>query len=210
MAIGFAGGYAYRWYRSRIEVSLETHVQQSWSDRSVHMSITNHGNGAIIVDSWTVHVPMDDVLPGVGEKLRELTDNDKKSSTRRRLNTVPSDVKRIWSRICRRDRLGRWNELSRELARSMLHEVHFKHQLLDPGTTQRIEPGESTVRTFPRTSANPQEPKIASEAERLTIIPSCHIAGHRRRIWGWPTFLAGGSIPVSAQLKPPRTDEEVW
>ena len=64
LAIGFAGGYAFRWYRSRIKVSLATHVQQSWSDRSVHMSITNHGNTAIILDSWTVHMPLDDLLRG--------------------------------------------------------------------------------------------------------------------------------------------------
>ena len=66
LAIGFAGGYAFRWYRSRIKVSLATHVQQSWLDRSVHMSITNHGNTAIILDSWTVHMPLDDLLPGLG------------------------------------------------------------------------------------------------------------------------------------------------
>ena len=85
----------------------------------------------------------------------------------------------------------------------MLSEVHFRHQMLDPGTTQRIEPGESTVRTFPRISANPQEPKIASDTESLTIIPSCHVVGHRRRIWGWPTILGGGPIPTVAQLTPP-------
>ncbi len=210
LAMGFAGGYAFRWYRSRIKVSLATHVQQSWSDRSVHMSITNHGNSAIIVDSWTVHMPMDDVLPGVGEKLRELAERDEKTSTRKRLRTVPRVARRIWSRLYRRGRIGIQNELSREIARSMLLEVHFRHQLLDPGTTQRIEPGENTVRTFPRISANPQKPKIASDTESLTIIPSCHVVGHRRRIWGWPTILGGGSIPTAVQFKPPRTDKEDW
>ena len=45
-------GYALRWHRSRLKVSLATHIEQSWSDRRIHMSITNHGNTPIIVDSW--------------------------------------------------------------------------------------------------------------------------------------------------------------
>ena len=210
LAIGFAAGYAFRWSRSRINVSLVTHVQQSWSDRSVHMSVTNHGNTGIILDSWTVHMPLDDLLPGLGEMVRK-TEGDDKSPPIKRFNTLPRVTRRICGRLYRRDRIGRiQNELSRKFARSMLSEVHFRHQMLDPGTTQRIEPGESTVRTFPRIRANPQEPKIASDMARLTIIPSCHVVGHRRRIWGLPTILVGGPIPMAFQLNPPRTNEEDW
>ena len=209
LVIGFAGGYAFRWYRSRIKVSLATHVQQSWSDRSVHMSISNHGNTAIILDSWTVHMPLDDLLPGLGEKVRE-AEGDDKPPPQRRFSTLRRVARRTCGRLYRRGRIGIQNELSRNIARSMLPEVHFRHQLLDPGTTQRVEPGESTVRTFPRLSANPQKPKIASDTESLTIIPSCHVVGHRRRIWGWPTILGGGPIPTAFQLYSPRTEEEDW
>ena len=209
LAIGFAGGYAFRWYRSRIKVSLATHVQQSWSDRSVHMSITNHGNTAIILDSWTVHMPLDDLLPGLGEKVRK-AEGDDKPPPLKRFSTLRRVTRRTCGRLYRRGRIGIQNEISREIPRSMLSEVHMRHQMLDPGTTQRIEPGESTVRTFPRISANPQEPKIASDTESLTIIPSCHVVGLRRRIWGWPTILGGGPIPTAAQPNPPRTNKEDW
>ena len=209
LAIGFAGGYAFRWYRSRIKVSLSTHIQQSWSDRSVHMSIANHGKTAIILDSWTVHMPLDDLLPRLGEKVRKAGRDDKppppkRFSLRRRV------TRRTCGRLYRRGSIGIQNELSREIARSMLPEVHIRHQMLDPGTTQRIEPGESTVRTFPQGSANPQEPKISTDTETLTIIPSCHVVGHRRHIWGWPTILGGGPIPTAVQLNPSRTNKEDW
>ncbi len=210
LAIGFAGGYTYRWYRSRIKASLETHTEEWMSKRSIHVSITNHGNSAITVDSWTVHMPMDDVLPGVGAKLRELAESDEQTSTRKRLRTVSTVARRIWSRLYRRGRIGIADALSREFARSMLHEMHLRHQLLDPGSTQRIEPGDSAVRTFPRISANPQEPKIAFDAQNLTIIPSCHVVGQRRRTWGWPTILGGGPIPTVVRLYLPRADKEDW
>ena len=173
------------------------------------MSITNHGNTAIILDSWTVHMPLDDLLPGLGEKVRKAEGDDKPPPIKR-FSTLRRVTRRTCGRLYRRGRIGIQNELSREIARPMLSEVHFRHQMLDPGTTQRIEPGESTVRTFPRISANPQEPKIASDTESLTIIPSCHVVGHRRRIWGWPTILGGGPIPTVAQLTPPRTNKEDW
>ena len=210
LAIGAAGGYAFRRYRSRIEVSLATHVQQSWSDRSVHMSITNHGNSAMILDSWTVHMPLDDLLPGLGEKMREAKGGDRPPPLKR-FSTLRHVAVRTCGRLYRRGRVRIQNELSREIAHSILTDAHFRHQLLDPGSTQRIEPGESTDRTFPRISANPQEPKIASDSESLTIIPSCHVVGHQRRLWGWPTTLGGGPIPIAFQLlPPPPTNREDW
>ena len=205
LAIGFAVRYAFRWYRSRVNVSLSTHAP----DRSVHMSITNHGNTAIILDSWTVHMPLDDLLPRLGEEVRKAQGDDKPPPIER-FSILRRVTRRTRGRLYRRGRMGIQNELSREIARSMLSEVHFRHQMLDPGTTQRIEPGESTVRAFPQVSANPQEPKIVSDTESLTIIPSCHVVGHRRRIWGWPTMLGGGPIPTVAQLNPRRTNEEDW
>ena len=100
------------------------------------------------------------------------------------------------------------NELSGTFARSMLNDPHFRHQLLDSGTTQRIEPGERAVRSFPRTSTVPQAQTIVSKSQHLTIIPSCHVVGRRRRIWGWPSILGGGPIPIAAQFNPPRIDDE--
>ena len=208
LAIGFAGGYAYRWYRSRIKVSLATHTEKWHSDGVIHMSITNHGNNPIVVDSWTVHMPVDNVLPGVGEELRELARGEEKLLAPKRFSTIPRVARRICGRLYRRDRVGIENELTRALAHSTLHEAHFRGQLLDPGITQRIEPGDSAVRTIPRNSANPQESKTASDALSLTIIPSCHVVGQRRRTWGWPTMLGGGPIPTVTRLSLPRTEIE--
>ena len=209
LATGFAGGYAFRWHRSRIKVSLETHVQHSGSDRRVEMSVTNHGNTAIILDSWTVHMPMDDLLPRLAEKVRKAEGEDKFPPIKR-FNTLRHVTRRACGRLRRKDHIGMQNEIGRALARSELSKVHLRHQMLDPGTTQRIEPRESTAHTFPQTSANPQGPKIGSDMESLTIIPSCHVVGHQRRIWGWPTTLFGGPIPMAFQLKPPRTNEGDW
>ena len=99
------------------------------------------------------------------------------------------------------------NERSRSLACSALNEPHGRHELLNPGTRQRIEAGESAVRSFPRTSATRGMPTITPNTQCLTIIPSCHVVGHRRRIWGFPSYLIVGPILVAAQLNPPRIDD---
>ena len=196
-------GSAVRWHRSRLRVSLATHIEQSWSDRSISMSITNHGKTPIIVDAWTVHIPMDDVLPQMAERLG---------------NPEPvfvnhvSGVRRFGMRIVRLlyrgTHIAKMNDLSRLLAQSLLHEIHLRHELLDPGTRQRIEAGESTVRSFPRASAVRQTPSIVSNGQRLTIIPSCDVVGHRRRVWGLPSYLIGGPVPIAIQLEPPRIEDQ--
>ena len=184
-------GYGIHWHRSRLKVSLATHIEQSWSDRTIHMSIMNRGNRPITVDSWTVHTPLEELLPRVAER------DDK---------TEPPRPNRLVGilRFARRMRrlLGKGNRTA------IANELHFRHQLLDPGTTQRIEPGESAVRNFPRTNTVPQAQTIVSKSQHLTTIPSCHVVGRRGRIWGWPSFLGGGPIPIAAQIKPPRIDDE--
>ena len=203
LGIGFAGGYAYRWYRSRNKVSLATHIEQSWSDRSIRMSITNHGNAPIIVDSWTVHMPTEELLPWLGELLGGPAETDHKPepSRRRRLSSALRLARRIWRLLSKRNPIARKNEAARAVAHSILKKLHATHQLLDPGTTQRIGPGESEVRSFPRIGTGPQMPKIASDAQSLTIIPSCHVVGHRGRMWGWPSILLGdGHIPMALQF----------
>lgn len=170
-------GYVVRWHRSRLKVSLATHIDQSSSDRSISMSITNHGKTPIIVDSWTVHIPMDYVMPQVAERLGQPEPEP--------VNRV-SGLRRFGGRIARLlyrgTHITRMNEVSRLLAQSTLHEVHWRHELLDPGARQRIEAGESTERSFPRAGGVRQVPTIVSDGERLTIIPSCHVVGHRGRI----------------------------
>ena len=150
-------GYATRWHRSRLKVSLLTHIEQSRSDRSIHMSITNHGNIPIIVDSWTVHMPLGDGLPELAKR------DDKPGPAQvRHLRSIRRFAVRISRLLSKESRIANMNELSRLLARSMLNEPHFRQQLLDPGTRQRIEAGESNVRSFPRTSAVRQTQTIAS------------------------------------------------
>ena len=195
--------YAIRWHRSRLKVSLATHIEQSWSDRRIHVSITNHGNIPIIVDSWTVHMPLEELLPGVAER-----DDKPEQPLPRRYGSIRRVTGRISRLLYRGSHIANMNKVSRLLARSMLREPHWRHELLDPGTRQRIEAGESAVRTFPRTRAVRQPGTIASNTQHLTIIPSCHIVGHRRRIWSLPSHLFGGPIPMAAQFKPPRIDDD--
>ena len=166
-------GYVVHLYRSRLEASPATHIEQSWADHSISIGITNQGKTPIIVDSWTVHIPIGDVLPGLTESFRRPeTEGENRVGGVRRLG------RRI-ARLPRRGhRIAKMNELSRLLAQSMLQELQGRHELLDPGTRQRIEAGESAVRSFPRASAAPQTPTIGSNTQRLTIIPSCHIVGY--------------------------------
>ena len=204
-------GYGFRWHRSRIKVSLATHIEQSWSDRSIYMSITNHGNTPITVDSWTVHVPLEDLLPSVAERLQEVAERDDKPKPARlqRLRSIHRFASRIPRLPGRGRRIAMANELSEAFALSMLNDPHLRHELLDLGTTQPIKGGESAVRRFPRTSTVPQTQPIVSDTQQLTIIPSCHVVGRRRRIWGWPSsLLGGGPIPMAFQITPPRIDAE--
>ena len=196
-------GYAIRWLRSRLKVSLATHIEQSWSDRSIHMSITNEGNSPIIVDSWTVHMPLEELLPGVAKRVV------KPEPTRpKRISSIRRFAVRIRRLLYKENHIADKNELSRLLARSALNEPHGRHELLDPGTRQRIEAGESAVRSFPRTSAIRGKLTITPNTQCLTIIPSCHVVGHRRRIWGFPSYLSSGPILVAAQLNPPHIDDQ--
>ena len=196
-------GYAIRLYPSRLRVSLATHIEQSWSDRSNHMSITNHGNTSIIVDSWTVHIPVEDLLPGVAK--RDCRPEPPRPRRFGRMRRVTGRISRL---LYKGSHIANMNELSRLLARSTLREPHLRHQLLEPGTRQRIDAGESAVRTFPRPGAIRQTWTTSSNTQQLTIVPSCHVVGHRRRIWGLPSYIFGGSIPMAIQFTPPRIDYE--
>ncbi len=196
-------GYAVRRYRSRPKVSLETHIEQSLSDRTIDISITNHGNTPIIVDSWTVHIPLEELLPGVAGVV-----DKPESRPPKRFGRIRGVTKRISRLLYKGSPLASMNEISRLLAQSALGEPHGRHQLLDPGARQRIEAGESVVRRFPRTGSLRQTWKIVSNTQQLTIIPSCHIVGRRGRLWGLPSYLIGGPVPISAQITPPRTDDQ--
>jgi hypothetical protein len=196
LGLGMAIGYGIHWHRSRLKVSLATHIEHSWSDRTIHMSIMNHGNRPITVDSWTVHTPLEELLPGVAER------DDKTEAPR------PNRLGGIRRPLGKANLTAMANELSGAFARSMLNDPHFRHQLLDPGNNRRIEPEESAVRSFPRTRTVPQAQTIVSKSHHLTIIPSCHVIGRRRRIWGSPSILGGGPIPIVAQFNPPRIHDE--
>ena len=193
-------GYAIRWYRSGLKVSVETHIEQSLSERKINVSITNDGMTPIIVDSWTVHMPLKDLLPGVAKR------EDKTEPPQPRLKTVIRRVTVPISRLLnRRNHIANMNKLSQLMARSMLTELHWRHELLESGARQRIEAGESAVRSFPRTSAVGQMPTIDLKTHFITIIPSCRIVGHRRRIWGLPSYL---SLAGAAQFTKPGTDDD--
>ena len=201
--LGLVIGYAIRSQRSRVRISLSTHIEQSWSDRRIHVSIKNHGNTSVVVDSWTVHVPPEELLPGLPKE-------DKKPELGRdkRMTGLRRVAGRIRYRLFKGNRIEMHNELSETLAETILGKFHWRHELLDPGSTIRIGPGESAVRNFPRGSTVSSMKPIDSKAKHLTIIPSCHVVGHRRRIWGWSSFLGGASVPFAVQINPPRGDGE--
>jgi len=196
-------GYAIQWYRSRLKVSLATHIEQSWSERSIQMSITNHGKTSIIVDSWTVHIPLEDLLPELAEK-----DFETERPSPGQFGGLRRVAGRVGRLIYSGNHIANMNDLSRAWAHSILREPHLRHELLGPGTRQRIEAGESVVRTFPQPSAISQTPTISSDAEQLTLIPSCHIVGHRGRLWGFPSHIFGGPIPMAIQFNAPRIEED--
>ena len=196
-------GYAVRLYRSRLKVSLETHIEQSLSDRTIDISITNHGNTPIIVDSWTVHMPLEELLPGIAGVV-----DKPESRPPKRFGRIRGVTKRINRLLYKGSPLANMNEISQLLAQSALGEPHGRHQLLDSGARQRIEARESVVHRFPRTGSLTQTWKIVSNTQQLTIIPSCHIVGHRGRIWGLPSYLIGGPVPISVQITPPLTDDD--
>ena len=203
LCIGMAIGYGAHWHRNRLKVTVETHIDQSWSDRVIHISIMNHGKAPITVDSWTVHMPLEQLLPEVAAII-----NKHNQPRFKHLSRIHRISKRIRHHMLKRDRLTMENDLNRAFARSMLYEPHMRHQLMAPGSTERIGPGESAVCVFPRTSTVPSERPIVSNTEQLTIIPSCHVVGRRRRFWGLPSFLFSGTIPMAARFTHPRIDSE--
>ena len=203
LVLGLVIGYAIRSQRRRVKVSLSTHIEQSWSDRRIHMSIRNHGNTSIVVDSWTVHIPPEELLPGLLKR-----DEKPEPARGKRLIGFRRVARRIRYRLRKGNRMAMQNEISEAFAQTILGEFHWRHELLDPGSTVRIEPGESAVRSFPRIGAVSSKQPIASNAQLLTIVPSCHIVGHRGRIWGWVSYLGGGPVAFAMQVVPPHSDDE--
>ena len=193
-------GPAIKLLGGRIRVTLETHIEQSMSDRKVSMSITNHGRTDIIIDEWTVHMPISDVFP----ELRQTDDTPKtpQPSTFSIKRYVARRSKRFLNWINRKSDIDTMNERNQVLANSLLGEYHGRHQLLGPGHRRRIPAGESLVRRFPKPSVL-QETRLAINFKVSTIIPSCHIVGQRGRIWGGIVILGGDSVPVSLQLNLP-------
>ena len=196
-------GHAIRWYRSRLKVSLATHIEQSWSERSIQMSITNHGNTPIIVDSWTVHIPLEDLLPELAD-----IDFETERPSPRRFGRMRRVAERVGRLVYRGNHVAHMNRLTRAWAHLILREPHLRHEMLGPGARQRIEAGESVVRPFPQPSAIPQTPIVSSDAKQLTLIPSCHVVGHRRRLWGFPSHIFGGPIPMAIQFDLPGNEED--
>ena len=205
-AFMFALGYGTHRYRNRVKVSLATHIEQSWTARRIRMSITNHGKAPVVVHSWMVHVPLEDLLPEVAKKL------DKPEPLRHRRCAVRRFVDRCIGRLLRKwNRVARANALRTALADSMLGEVNGQFPLLDPGARETIGPGESIVRGFPRSTEGSADPPevLGIKNQRLMLIPSCRIVGHRRPIWGLPHFLVGGdgSIPMTLGFTQPDIDD---
>ena len=202
----FALGYGTHRYRNRVKVSLATYIDQSWTARRIRMSITNHGRSPVVVHSWLVYIPVEDLLPKLAEKL------DKPEPLRHGGCVVRQFVNRPIGRLLRKwNRVERANALRTALADSMLGEIKAQYPLLDPGVRETIGPGESIVRGFPRPadgSADPPE-VLGLKNQRLTLIPSCRVVGHPRRIWGLPHFLVdgGGSVPITLGFTQPDIDD---
>ena len=199
-------GYVLRWYHGRLKVSLDTHIEQSMSDRRITLSIRNHGDTAIVVDSWTVHIPVDDVLPEVAELIDKYDEsNPKRVKHAGKFRNLAARLRHLFGKGTS---VTAANQLSADLARSMFKGPHLRHQMLAAGATLRIEPKESAVMRFPQKGRINETWTIPSNGGRLTIIPSCHLVGRRQRLWGWPSFIIACRIPIAMQLNPPRSDDE--
>ena len=196
-------GYALQWYRSRPKVVLTTHGS-SWSGRGIQMSITNHGKTPVIVRSWSVHIKME-LPPELDEIVRQYTQQQSRRTDR------PARFSDYINRLLDKwDRRAKAHALRAALAQAMLKGLHWRYELLEPGTTQRIEPGESTACVFPRTGTSLSDPFMPVNSSRI-IIPSCHVVGHRASVWGLPSGIASdddGTISSVFRMTQPDMDDE--
>ena len=135
-SLGLLARYELSRYRGRIKVSLETHIEQSWSDCRILISITNHGNTPIVVDSWTVHMPLEDLFPKLASRLPN-RESETEPPLPKRFSGIRRAAWRIRRLVCRQDRLAIENEISRLFAHSILNEPDWRHELLEPGSTQQ-------------------------------------------------------------------------
>ncbi len=190
-------GYGIYLYRSRLKVSLTTHGERSRSDFGIRISITNHGKIPVIVDSWKVHTPWE-LPPELAKKFGK-----PEPSPPIRFRSIRRLAWRCIGRLLHKwNHTAQANALRRALADSMLGEIHLRYPILGPGTTQRVDPGESIVGAFPRVSNSPSLLANASDTP-FTIVPSCHIVGHRRCVWGLPSTVTvrdDGSIGILFKL----------
>lgn len=201
LLLGLVLGYLIHSAKSRIRVTITTHIEQTLSDRRINVGIRNYGDVPVVVDSWTVHIPGSDVFPF----LEGLETCEKAPPPKRwRLSRLRRFAVRILGRISRGSRIESGNYLAEFMAQSQLGALDLKHQLLPPGTTVTIGSGESVVRQFPLHGDLQGMLSYTSEIKILTIIPSCHIYGRRRRVWGMASIIsAGGVIPFSAGFRNP-------
>ena len=174
-------------WRSRVRVSLRMHLEPSrGSDdghRKVLVSLRNHGRVSVVVDSCTVHLPLDQIVPeGLASELRSLAPKRRRSLREsnwgfkqvRRLITGLRRVLFRRSRFTVRDFTREWLRYHR------LDEPHGQLQLLPAGETRRVDQNESLVLQLPPIV---EVPRTGSKPEMLTLTASCKIVGYRPRVW---------------------------
>ena len=179
-------------------VTVDSHIQQSLTERRITISIWNRSDQPVVVDSWTVHIPARYLLPGI----KNVIDTDHAKARRyRRLLLGPRLIANRWvRRFSERARIAGGNRMAEGLAQATLGKLDFKHQLLDPGVTVVIGPKEREVRSFPKPGGLQGLPSLGDDIETLEIIPSCRIVGQQRRYWGMASALSiVGGILISAQ-----------
>ncbi len=168
--------------RERSVVTVDTHIQQPLTERRITMSIWNRSDKPVVVDSWTVHIPIHYLFPDI-ESL-DITD-DIKTRRYRRFLLGPRLITNRW--VCRfseRARIARGNHLAEVWAQAALGRLDAKHQLLDVGATVMVGPKERVVQSFPKPDGIQGLPVVGNDAKVLVIIPSCRIVGQQRRFWG--------------------------
>ena len=181
-------------------VTVDTHIQQSLTERRITISIWNRSDKPVVVDSWTVHIPARYFFPNI-ESLNT-TDNAKTGRYRRLLSGPQRIANRGVCRFSERARVARSNYLAERLAQVTLGMLDFEHQLLDPGVTVVIGPKEREVLSFPKPGGLQGLPSLGDDIETLVIIPSCRIVGQQRRFWGMASALSvAGGIPMSVYLR---------
>ena len=176
-------------YKQRVIASVEIVVNTRIDPNTVDVVVTNHGRSAIVITELKIHIPVEDVIPGLPLPIPN-GPNFKKV----RLFKIRRKLKTRESR----------NDLLRMVAESQLSQGTFTHDIIKTTETMRVGPHEKASRPLKGQNLPAYLPKL-EPSNPSTFIPSCKIANHKSEIWGSPvtigkTKIGGNDWPMVLKM----------